>query len=92
MLSINAIAKKRKSIAVFNGLGARRYCANSTKISGIIRIDIASIGSMINVNRPITVEGIPIPRKPFIEPDKIKVITINKIMYGSSEGIRAANI
>ena len=89
MLTIIVKAKKRNSKAVCRRSSDLKNWAKFVTISGIIIIEIASIGPITSVNKAIAADGNPIPKKPLIIPDKINVKIIKMMIYGSLNGMSA---
>ena len=91
ILKIIVNEKKRNSKAVFKRSSDLKNWAKFVKISGIIIIEIASIGPITSVNKAMAADGNPIPKNPFIIPDKINVTIIKMIIYGSLNGMSASS-
>ena len=88
-VTIKKIAKNFNSIAVSNLFWDLKYWAIFVNIIGIVRIEIASIGSILIVIRDIAAAGKPIPRQPLIEPARtnVKMINIKKEEFSKKKSI-----
>ena len=86
MLSTMARANFQYFLAMGRGFSQREYCIILVKMMGNVSSEMAMVGSITNVKKPIAAAGSPMPKNPLIIPANRKITTTARVMAISCDG------